>query len=68
MPKKLVIVAKIIDDDGKTISSEEISQKVITPPTDTSNFGYSRVEQLEIIKNVQQSMLDNQVDFLKSET
>ena len=68
MAKKLVVTVKVVDEGNQIISSQEVSSKEITPPTDISNFGYNKVEQLEIIKDIQQAMLDGQVDFLKSKT
>lgn len=67
MPKKLIVIVNAVDEDGKTLSTKEISRKEITAPTDISNFGYNQLEQLQMMKDIQQSMLDNQVVFLKSE-
>ena len=67
MTKKVVLTVNIVDENDKILSRQEVSKKEILPPTDISNFGYNKIEQLEIIKDVQQAMLDSQVDFLKSE-
>ena len=66
--EKIVITVSKIDKNGEVISREQISEKAIIPPTDTTNFGYNQQEQLDIMKAAQQKMLDFQVDFLKSET
>lgn len=68
MPKKLIVIVNAVDENGEMSLTKEISRKEITPPTDVSNFGYNRTEQLQIIAGVQQAMLDSQADFLKSET
>lgn len=68
MAEKLILKAIKVDENGTELSSEIISTKEITPPTDISNFGYDQQEQLEIIGNFQQSLLDKQADFLKSAT
>lgn len=67
MVKKLIVTVNAIDENGEVLLTKEISRKEITPPTDISNFGYNRVEQLQIIEDIQQAMLDNQANFLKSE-
>ena len=66
--EKIIITVSKVDEDGEIISREQVSEKIITPPTDIANFGYNQQEQLDIMKAVQQKMLDFQVDFLKSET
>ena len=68
MPEKLIVIVSTINEDGEISSTKDISRKEITPPTNISNFGYNRAEQLQIIAGVQQAMLDSQADFLKSET
>ena len=67
MPKKLIITVNAVDENGETSLTKEISRKEIIPPTDISNFGYNRIEQLQMMKDIQQAMLDSQADFLKSE-
>ena len=66
--EKIVITVSKIDENGEVVSREQISEKAITPPTNITNFGYNQREQLDIIKAVQQKMLDFQSNFLKSET
>lgn len=66
MTNKIVLTANIIDETGNIITSKEISQKDIIPPTDISNFGYNLEEQLEILTVIQQNIIDSQADFLKS--
>ena len=68
MPTKLVITANTVDDNGNIISSHEISKKEIKPPIEANDFGYNQNEQLKIIHNIQQNLLDQQADFLKSGT
>ena len=67
MLKELVVIINAVDENGEISLTKEISRKEIIPPTDISNFGYNQLEQLQIMKGIQQSMLDNQVIFLKSE-
>jgi hypothetical protein len=68
MTKKMILKAIEIDDNGHEITTKIIYSKDIIPPTDCSNFGYNQQEQLDIIKEVQQTLLDTQADFLKSTT
>lgn len=68
MSNKIIVKAIEVDEDGNELSSEILSTKEIIPPTDVSNFGYDQGEQLEIMGKVQQSMIEMQADFLKSET
>ena len=68
MSKKLIVIVNTIDENDEISLNQEIFRKEIMPPTDISNFGYNRAEQLQIIEGVQQAMLDSQADFLKSET
>ena len=65
MSNRLVITASTIDSNGAVISIEEISDKEITEPTNISNFGYNKKEELKIIHNIQQALLQNQASFLK---
>lgn len=68
MPKKLIVIVNAVDENGEMSLTKEISRKEIIPPTDISNFGYNRIEQLQMMKDIQQAMLDSQAVFLKSET
>ena len=68
MSDKLVVLIKVVNKNGEVVSSKEISNKEIEIPTDISNFGYNKDEQLNIIKQAQQELLDNQAVFLKSAT
>lgn len=65
MSNRLVITASTIDSNGAVISTEEISDKEITEPTNVSNFGYNKKEELRIIHDIQQSFLQHQASFLK---
>ena len=66
MANKIVLTTSIIDETGNIITSKEISQKDIIPPTDISDFGYSLEEQLQVLTVIQQNIIDSQADFLKS--
>ena len=68
MTDKIILKAVKVDANGNEIATKIISSKEIIPPTDCSNFGYNQQEQLDIIKEVQQTLLDTQADFLKSAT
>lgn len=68
MPKKLIVIVNAVDENGEISLTKEISRKEIILPTDISNFGYNRIEQLQMMKDIQQTMLDSQAVFLKSET
>jgi len=68
MLKKLIVIVNAVDENGEMSLTKEISRKEIIPPTDISNFGYNRIEQLQMMKDIQQAMLDSQAVFLKSET
>ena len=68
MSDKLVVLINVVNKNGEVVSSKEISDKEIEIPTDISNFGYNKDEQLNIIKQAQQELLDNQAVFLKSAT
>jgi len=65
MPERMILKAVTVDDSGNEISEEIISEKIITAPTDVSNFGYNHSEQLKIIKKMQQALMDKEADFLK---
>lgn len=66
MPTKIILKAIAVDENGNTLSEEIISNKEVFRPTDCSNFGYNQKEQLEIMRKMQQALLDKQADFLKS--
>ncbi len=68
MLKKLIVIVNAVDENGEMSLTKEISRKEIIHPTDISNFGYNRIEQLQMMKDIQQAMLDSQAVFLKSET
>ncbi len=68
MTDKIILKAVKVDANGNEIETKILSSKEIIPPTDCSNFGYNQQEQLDIIKEVQQTLLDTQADFLKSAT
>lgn len=63
---KMILKAVEVDANGNELSTKIISSKEILPPTDCSNFGYNQQEQLEIMGQVQQTLLEYQADFLKS--
>ena len=65
MAKRIILKAISVDDDGNTLSEKILSDKEVTIPTDTSNFGYTLSEQIELMQKMQQSLLDGQSDFLK---
>ena len=65
MSEKLIVTVSIVDDSGKVLSSTEISKKEIIEPTDISNFGYDLKEQLNLLKEIQQELLEKQAVFLK---
>jgi len=67
MADRIIVKAVKVDAHGHELSKEVIiSDKEITCPTSLTNFGYNRAEQLEIMGNIQQSLLDKQAIFLKS--
>ena len=66
MSNKMILKAIEVDANGNELSAKIIFSKEILPPTDCSNFGYNQKEQLNIIKEAQQTLLDTQADFLKS--
>ena len=68
MPNSIVVVINITDQHGNVVKSTEVSKKDIVPATDISNFGYSLKEQIEMVRGVQQNLMDLQSDFLKCET
>ncbi len=65
MSKELVVSINVVEENGTVSLSKEVARKKITCPTDISNFGYNQLEQLQMMEDIQQSMLDNQVIFLK---
>ena len=65
MSEKLIVTVSIVDDSGKVLSSNEISKKEIIEPTDISNFGYDLKEQLNLLKEIQQELLEKQAVILK---
>lgn len=66
MVERIIYKAVSVDNDGHTLSEKILSDKKLTIPTDTSNFGYRLSEQIELMQKIQQSLLDGQSIFLKS--
>ena len=63
---KMILKAVEVDANGNELATKIISSKEILPPRDCSNFGYNQQEQLKIMEQAQQTLLDTQADFLKS--
>lgn len=66
MAKKIIFLARVLDEHDKFLSDEILSSKDIIKPTDTSNFGFNQQEQLLLMSQMQQKLLNEQVAFLKS--
>lgn len=66
MSKKIVLIANVIDENGYVISTQEIDNKEIIAPTSESNFGYNKVEQLNIIQKIQEQFLQERERNLPS--
>lgn len=65
MVDKFVVTLKRVDENGKIISTKDISSKEILPPTCAAEFGYNQEEELSIMKDLSQGILDEQSTFLK---
>lgn len=67
MAEKIILKSFVVDENNNPVSEEILFSKEIVEPTDDTNFGYNQQEQLLIMAKTQQAMLNQQVDFLKSE-
>jgi hypothetical protein len=65
MSDRVVVTINTINENGDILSSKELSNKEITEPTNINNFGYNKDEQLEMMKGLQEILLNNQAVFLK---
>lgn len=66
MLNRMIVSTVMVDTKGNALSDVVvISDKEITQPTDVSNFGYNRQEQLNMLEKIQQPFLEKQADFLK---
>lgn len=66
MAERLIIAISRVDSSGSTIHSKVVSDKEILHPKDIADLGYNQQESLEIMKSVNDSLLNSQSDFLKS--
>jgi len=64
--KTLRITVEVIDEMGETVDKRMITEKEIIHPKTASDLGFNQSEQLGILDDVQQSLLDQQSNFLKS--
>ena len=66
MRKKILRVkVEILNENGEYICGQQIKECSFSKPTTAMEVGLSLEEQLAIMANIQQSVLDNQADFLK---
>jgi hypothetical protein len=65
MAERLILKAIRVDENGNELSEEIVSDKEIIEPTDVSNFGYNREEQLAIMSGTQQVLLNDQAALKK---
>jgi len=53
MATRIIVKVCAVDEDGNELSSTEISNKEVLPPTGNHDFGYNQQEQLDILKKTQ---------------
>jgi hypothetical protein len=63
--KTLRVHIDVVNESGEVIDSKVINEKEIIHPRNAGEFGYNQAEQLSLLDDIQQSLLDNQADFLK---
>lgn len=68
MNKKIVVLTQVVDETGKIVAEEIIQEKAIEYPENISQFGLRQKEQINLMGKINQVVLDEQADFLKSTT
>lgn len=67
MTHQIRIVIESLNDTGDVISKEIIMTKSVTKPNNIIALGFRHSEQIDLLRHIEQKLLDNQSVFLKED-
>ena len=67
MAQQIRVTVESLDDTGCVISKDVVMTKVIVKPDHIVELGLRHAEQVDLLKHVQQKLLDHQSTFLKDD-
>ena len=68
MAQQIRVTVESLDDAGCVISKDVVMTKVIVKPDHIVDLGLRHAEQVDLLRHVQQKLLDNQSIFLKDDS